>query len=162
MKGGADALKGGVLGPPGGGGPLAGGVAMPPGGGGALKGGALAKMSETIWAANIGSEAIWGAILAPGLANIRQPVPSASMGTVGEAAGLLAGPRSSTGPGDTAGNAEAFGGGALAGPKSWTGPRDTAGNAETFGGGGGNTPGNLGSPGGGAGNAPGNAPGLGE
>ena len=132
---------------------------MPPGGGGALKGGTI---PEIIWAASIGSEAIRGAILAPGLANIRQPVPSASMGTVGEAAGLLAGPRSSTGPGDTAGNAEAFGGGALAGPKSPTGPGDTEGNAEAFGGGGGNTPGNLGSPGGGAGNAPGNAPGLGE
>ena len=112
-----------------------------------MKGGALAKMSETIWAANIGSEAILGATLAPGLANIRQPVPSASIGTVGEGAGLLAGPKSSTGPGDTAGNAEAFGGGALAGPKSPTGPGDTE-NAETFGGGGGNTPGN--------------APGLGE
>ena len=123
-----------------------------------MKGGALAKISEIIWAASIGSEATWPAILAPGLANIRQPVPSASMGTVGEAAGLLAGPRSSTGPGDTAGNAEAFGGGALAGPKSWTGPRDTAGNAETFGGGGGNAE----AFGGGPGNTPGNAPGLGE
>ena len=125
-----------------------------------MKGGALAKMSKTIWAANMGSEAILGATLAPGLANIRQPVPSASIGTAGEGAGPLAGPRSSTEPGDTVGNAEAFGGGPLAGPN---GSKDLGGTAGNAGGGGGNTPGNLGeSFGGGAGNTPGNAPGLGE
>ena len=93
---------------------MKGGSTSPPGGGGALNGGTI---PEIIWAANIGSEAILGATLgAPALANIRQPVPAASMGT-GAGGGGLTGPNGSKDLGGTAGNA--------------------------FGGGGGNAPGNV-------------------